>query len=386
MVKICFISIFLCSCALALIASITKGFEQATYQKMQTIYPQLIIDGYGQELAYDKIASILKNPQYKIQHFSPQQSQQVLLDNHEDQITNVIQIKSIEPALEKKVTALEAMILPKYQQHSLEALIQNNNVIIGKKIALNNNISHGSMITILYSPPRETSSRKIKFYEKKAIVSGIFETGIDDFDANLIYCAPSFFKRLFPDEGITQIYLKAKPQHKEQAIIQSLEQRLRLSVYSWKDMYKSIISALELEKYGMLIVLLLIMIIASTNIISLLFIQITQKKKDIALLFTLGLTTKKIQQMFITLSIFIAGLASAAGLGAAFLIGKFLQHYKWIRLPDNVYYTTHLPVILDPLLFLYIFFGVILISFIASTIPVYNIKKMNISTILKNES
>lgn len=353
---------------------------------MQTIYPQLIIDGLGQELAYNKIKPILQQPQFNIAHFAPQQTQQVLLNNEDEHITSVIQIKSIKPSLEKNVTAIESMILPKNQTHHLEALIEKNHIIIGKKLAVNNQISHGSIITILYSPPHEIHSRKVKFYEKKAVVTGIFETGIDEFDTNLIYCSQDFFSNMFPDEGITQIYVKTNNAASEQTTIDNLTQKLQLNIYSWKDLYKSIISALELEKYGMFIVLLLIMIIASTNIISLLFIQITQKRKDIALLFTLGLSKKKIKQIFISLSMIIAGLASLTGLAAAFLIGLFLQHYKWIQLPDNVYYTTHLPVILDPLLFLYIFFAVLIISFIASIIPIYSIHKINISTILKSDS
>ena len=57
-----------------------------------------------------------------------------------------------------------------------------------------------------------------------------------------------------------------------------------------------------------------------------------------------------------------------------------------IKLPDNMYYTTHLPVIIDLHLFLFIFFVVLAISFFASLIPLNKIKMKNIATILRNDN
>lgn len=385
MLKICFIGIFLGTCSLALIASIMKGFEQATYKKMQTIYPQIIIDAHEEELAYEKIVPILQDPKFQVQYYAPQQRQQALFDGGNNTTPHVIQLRGIQPHLEQHVTPISSMLLPKGQSHNLEAIVQKKQIIIGKKLASYAQVSTGSYINILYTADDSPMTNKVRFHQKPALISGIFETGIDDFDAHLVYCASDFFEEIFQETGITQIYLQLTANACEEATISKLQKRLHLHVYSWKELYKTLVSALELEKYAMFLILLLIIIIASTNIISLLFMQILQKKKDIALLITLGLTKQKIRMIFLTLSMLITTLAATSGLTLAYFLGLILKHYRWIKLPDNIYYTTHLPITLDPLLFLYIFFVVLSISFIASLIPLRNIKTIDIATILRNE-
>ncbi|MDP3788477.1 MAG: ABC transporter permease [Candidatus Chromulinivorax sp.] len=385
MIKICFFGIFIGTFSLALIVSVMKGFEQATYTKMQSIYPQIIIDADGQELDYEQLTIILQDPIYKIAQFAPQQTAQALCNTIESQeMPYVIQLKGINPQLEHHVTPIQTMILPKNQPHFLEKLLHDNQVIIGKQLAQQLHISTGSHLNLIYTA-EEDLTVKVDFEQKKVIVAGIFDTGIDDFDSNFVYCSSDLFNHIFPDRGITQIYAKAYDTTHEIKVMAKLQERLHMNVYSWKKLYTSLVSALELEKYAMFLILLLIILIASSNIISLLFMQITQKRKDIALLLTLGLSPTKIKNIFLALSMTISTIAALSGLLFAYLSGIFLQNFRWIKLPDNMYYTTHLPVIIDIHLFLFIFFVVLTISFFASLIPLSKIKMKNIATILRNE-
>lgn len=387
MIKISFCGIFIGTFSLALIISITKGFEQATYTKMQSIYPEIIIDAYGQELDYEKISSILNDPTYKISHHAPQYTTQALCHSIESEsMPHLIQLKGIDPKLEAYVTPIVTMVLPKQQHHYLEKLLIENQVIIGKELAQKLHVSTGSQINLMYTTDENFSMNMNNFDQQKVLVAGIFDTGIDEFDGNLIYCSQTFFTQTFPDHGIQQIYIKKIENSNEKTVIKNLENRLQMNVYSWKKLYPSLVSALELEKYAMFFILLLIILVASSNIISLLFMQITQKQRDIALLLTFGLTQAKVKNIFLTLSIIIAASASITGLCSAYAVGLFLQNYRWITLPDNAYYTTHLPIIMEAHLFLFIFFVVLSISFFASLIPLNKIKMKNITTILRNET
>lgn len=386
MMRICFFGIFIGTLSLALIVSVMKGFEQATYQKMQSIYPQIIIDADGQNLAYDALKEVLQDPAYHIAHFAPEQSTQALCNNLEAQhMPYVIQLKGIDPFLEQHVTPLQKMILPKNQPHYLEKLLYGNQVLIGKQLAQQLQLSTGSHLNLIYTSD-EDLTRKVDFEQKKLIVAGIFDTGIDDFDASFVYCSSTLFHEILPDHGITQIYAQAVTGTDEQQIITKLQERLHINVYSWKKLYSSLVAALELEKYAMFFILLLIVLIASSNIISLLFMHITQKRKDIALLMVFGLSPQKIKNIFLVLSMSIATIASSTGLCGAYFVGLFLQNFRWIKLPDNIYYTTHLPVVMEMNLFLFIFFVVLAISFFASLIPLSKIKIKNIATILRNEN
>ena len=75
-----------------------------------------------------------------------------------------------------------------------------------------------------------------------------------------------------------------KDRSKEKQVVESLKKRLDLEVMSWKDLYSSLVSALILEKYAILFILALVALVASLNIISLLFMYVTQKRTDIAIL------------------------------------------------------------------------------------------------------
>ena len=383
--KICCGGIFLGTFSLALIISIMKGFEEATYLKMQTIYPQIIIDADGQELNYEQLIPILQDPTYKIASFSPQWIGQALCNNIEsDQMPHVVQIKGINPTQEQQVTPLHTMLLPKTQPHYLDRLMKGNQIIIGKQLAVQLQLSTGSQLNLIYTH-NEDMSRKVEFEQKKVIVTGIFETGIDDFDANFIYCSSQLFEEIFPDHGVAQIYLNMTPKENENKVIEKLHDRLNLNIYSWKKLYTPLVEALELEKYAMFIILLLIVLVASSNIISLLFMLITQKRKDIALLLTFGLTPHKVKNIFLVVSMSITTLSALFGLVGAYLVGVALEHYRWIKLPDNIYYTSHLPIYLDLYLFLFIFFVVLIISFFASLIPLRKIKTIDIANILRND-
>ena len=357
MMQICCGGIFLGTFSLALIISIMKGFEEATYLKMQTIYPQIIIDADGQELNYEQLIPILQDPAYKIKNFAPEWIGQALCNTIEsERVPTVIQIKGINPTLEQQVTPLHTMLLPKNQAHYLDRLIRDDQIIIGKQLAIQLHASTGSPLYLIYTQD-ESMNKTIQFQQKKVIVAGIFDTGIDDFDTHFIYCASTLFNEIFPDHGVTQIYANFIPKEDENNAIAILKKRLHLEVYSWKKMYASLVSALELEKYAMFIILLLIVLVASSNIISLLFMLITQKRRDIALLLTFGLTPFQVRNIFLVVSMSITSLSATFGLLGAYLVGLGLQHYRWIKLPDNIYYTTHLPILLDPYLFLFIFFA-----------------------------
>lgn len=386
MIKISFLGIFIASFSLALIISITKGFEQATYKKMQSIYPQIIIDAHGQELDYEKMKLVLDDPKYQIIHHAPQSSIQALCNSLEsDEIPSVIHLKGVNPQLEPYVTPIETMILPKNQNHVLEKLLSSNQVIIGKQLAEKLYASTGSQLSIIYTTEKDLSTQ-LNFNQHKVIVSGIFDTGIDEFDNYFVYCSQNLFNQLFPNHGITQIYITADQKSDESKVIANLTKRLQINVYSWKKLYASLVSALELEKYAMFLILLLILLVASSNIISLLFMQITQKKRDIALLLMFGLPLQKVKAIFLSLSMSIAATATLAGLFCAYIMGIFLENYRWIKLPDNAYYTTHLPILMESSSFLLIFFLVLIISFFASVIPLKNIKMKNIVTTLRHET
>ncbi len=383
MIKICFIGILIATCSLALVISIMNGFEQATYQKMQSIYPDLIINMQNQHLNLNKIQELIVNPKLYIKCTSSQKYHQALLCNPSLEHTPCMtMIRGIIPQNEELVSNIaDKIISPKGSK--LSTLIYDNQILIGAHIAEDLNLCLNDEIFILCSS-EESVSLCINFSQHPAIIAGVFKTGIEELDNSVLFCDQTFFDQLFYNHPTDQLHIKLKNLTYEQTTLQKLKETLKNDVYSWKDLYPTLLSALKLEKYAMFFILMLIIFVASMNIISLISMYITQKKRDVAILLCLGMNQQDIKKIFMSMSIMIATVASLIGLALAWMIGIILQNYPFIKLPDNVYDSDYLPVKLELFIFFVIFILTILTSMIACWYATQHVSKIKIVETLKS--
>lgn len=380
MIKICFLGILVATCSLALVVSIMTGFETATYQKMKSIYPDLIIDSQHESIDMEFLSPILDNHQHMIKQYAPQHNAQGLLLNNNTLQTNMLMIRGINPHRECMVSNIEKKIINP-QSGTLINLVDNNHVIIGQALAKHLELNLNDTASLLYSHDHPARGRMI-FQEQPIIIAGIFKTGIDDIDMNVMYIDHNLFEKIF-DDSISSVHLSLQNTHDEHRCIEQLKKHCSYDIYSWKDLYPTLLSALKLEKWAMFMILLLIVFVASMNIMSLISMYISQKKRDIAILLSFGMPQKDIRKIFITMSLLIAGFASTAGLGIAFAIGKLLQKYPFIKLPDNIYDTDFLPIQLELPVFCVIFILTLIISLLASIQATRNIDQIKIVEALK---
>lgn len=386
MILICFLGIFIGAFALALVASIMNGFEKVTHQKLRSIHAQIIMRSFGNELDTEKIAQILQTEFPEVQSFSPSTYKQIIIQKPGSQeITNAVILKAINPEQEMKTSCIgQKIIQMSAGSKSLPDLIHDNYIILGKKLAEQLDISVGEHIELLYIAQDQIKSRKITLSKKDAIVNGLFSTGIEEFDTNLVLGSFDLLKNLYPDAGINQINIQLKPGISENEVIKNLQSRFKIDVFSWKELYPALVAALKLEKYAMFFILALITLVACMNIISLIFMQIIQKRPDIAILQSMGMHNRDIIKLFMLMGISLTALAAVAGLIMAYLVGMLLEKYPFIKLPDT-YYVTHLPVQMEWYIFALVFALIIGMSIIATWIPARNIATIDAANILRFE-
>lgn len=385
MVFICFASITIGSFALALIACIMNGFEKVTHKKMQSIHSQIIADADGQELDFKKISTVLTHEFPEIASFSPSIIKQVIAQGDEDEDYSVIILKGIDPAREATVNNLEKKIISSIKKEKkLSGILEGDSVLIGHKLAKNLEVTPGDTINLFFSPTQEIKRKKISLDNKEVIIGGTFKTGIDEFDTGLMVCSLDLTKKIFPESGIRQLSITLKENEDENKVIKKLKQRLKINVYSWKKLYPALVEALKLEKYAMFFILALITLVASMNIISLLFMLITKKRPDIAILKSMGLADNKISQIFLYVGMTISLAGSCLGLLLAFIAGWVLETYPFIKLPE-AYYVTHLPAKMEFSIFFTVFVVVILISFFSTWFPTRKTRSIHISNVLRFE-
>lgn len=384
MALICLLGMFVGSFALALVICVMNGFEKATHEKLQGIHAQVIMRSTGNELDYAAIAPILDMEFPQIEAYSPGSIQQVIIQNtHSNEITHVLMLKGIEPAREELVTTLPAKLIEPANV-SCTSLLDDTSIVIGEQLAQELDVKPGQMVDLLFSTDNQPRGRTLTLSKHSVRVAGIFKTGIEDVDSSLALCSLALLQNLFPDSAISFISLKLKPHADETTTIEALRDRFNVEVYSWKDLYPPLVAALKLEKYVMFLILLLITLVASMSIISLLFMQITYKRGDIAILRAMGMAPRAIQKIFLYMGLCIATIGTTLGLIAAYIVARLLEKYPFIELPDS-YYVSHLPVSIEFHWFALIFIAIIGISIIAIWIPVRNIPSINVAQVLRYE-
>lgn len=386
MIKICVTGIFIGSFALALTLAIMNGFERVTHETMQNINAQIIIRSYGNTLDVPSFMNLFEKSVPAVQAWAPSQTRQVMIQNPTtNHVEDVVVLRGIDPLREGTVTVLEQKIVSPAHDKNLEHLLIENNILIGSTMARDLELTPGQTVELLFAPEEQTG-KKINLDNASAQIAGVFETGIEEYDRGMIFCSLEFLEQLFPDAGVAQLNIKLHHDAHEPSVIKQLKDALPdVEVYSWKDLYPALVSALKLEKYVSFLVLALITLVASMNIISLLFMQVTHKRGDIAILQALGCPAVIVRRIFIWMGMIMSFCACIAGLVCAAIAAWLLEHYVHIRLPD-VYYVTYLPARMDWFLLVAVFVVVMVLSLCATWYPARRATAIHVADVLRFEA
>jgi putative ABC transport system permease protein len=221
---------------------------------------------------------------------------------------------------------------------------------------------------------------------KRFKVKGVFDSGLNAYDKAYSYTTLHSLQKIMhlPYNHYTGIHIFSKnPQEDIKKIASALPSDVTIKGW-WQDNV-NFFAALEMEKTSLFIVLMLIILIASINIISSLLMTVMNRRSEIALLLSLGATTQEIKKVFLKLGIVIgiSGIVSGAVLGlfGIWILGTF----DIVHLPKDVYPTTTLPLDLSIIDFISIIIGAFVIVVISSYYPAKKASEVDILTVLRNE-
>jgi lipoprotein-releasing system permease protein len=203
-------------------------------------------------------------------------------------------------------------------------------------------------------------------------VAGLFESGMYEYDASLAYIALTDAQKMLrmPDvvTGVEiwagDIFMAGQIAEK---IIKNLDTPCQAR--TWMQINRNLFSALKLEKVMMFIILTLIILVAAFNIASTLIMTVMQKKRDIAILKAMGTTNSSIQRIFVFKGMIIGVAGTILGSSLGLLLCFLLDHYQFIKLPQDVYYITSLPILLETGDVLLIAASALVICFLATLYP-----------------
>ena len=369
------------------VMSVMNGFQIEIQEKMLNLIPHATIKNINNKSNVDLLNSILDKKQFVESHSVFVNGEAIAIT---DSNFNAIQIK----AYSKEASPIKNKLTQLMIEGQVNDLYDKSfNVIIGKGLSEQLKIKFGDKITFMTQDNLGIPLGSIPRV-KQFKVTGIFESGVFEFDQNLVFTgfkdAQLFFQMGDRFSGTDVEYHdpnKASFYTRQIAI----ESGGGFLISDWTRENPSFFRSLELTKRIIFIVLILILAIACFNIISSLTMLVRQKRSNIAVIRSLGVQQYSIHKIFLAIGFFLGSIGSALGIIIGFLITTnlstvvhFIEEILSITLyQPEIYFLNELPTRIDWSEVLIICSIAIILSMLSAFIPSYNASKIDPSELLK---
>ena len=222
-------------------------------------------------------------------------------------------------------------------------------IVLGKLVASRYNAWPGDKINLVsiagVKPNAVTGGFVPRIFQFE--VTGIVETGMYEYDNAYVYIALDKAQEFAAlGKGVTGIEVKSNNRWDASKVAEGITAALGwpYRTVDWQEQNRSLFQALKLEKLGMGVILLLIVMVAAFNIVSTLTMVVADKTREIGILKAMGLPSKSIRRVFLAQGIVIGLVGTTLGLLLGFGGAVALEKYKFIPLDPSIYFIDHLPV------------------------------------------
>jgi lipoprotein-releasing system permease protein len=231
------------------------------------------------------------------------------------------------------------------KQGSLESFENqaSDGIVLGARLAEQAGVVLHSPITIIGSELTPLGLAPSLFHFR---VVGIFESGLYDLDNTWAFTSlPAAQRILDLNDVINTIELRLDNIYEAPTVAREAENITgsKLIAKTWMDQNRSLLSALRLEKMVSVITVSLIELIAALNILVVLVMLVMEKHRDVAILMSMGARRQQVQRIFILQGLVIGGIGCVIGLALGYATTALLNHYRWLRLDEQIYAISYVP-------------------------------------------
>ena len=250
-------------------------------------------------------------------------------------------LRGVDPINEGGVTRINS-----YLPSGKVADLKDDGILIGSQLASYYGYHLGDTVTLI-APASGVAGTGWRFQFK---VAGIFNSGMYDYDMNLVLVTIPRAQAIFSiGPMVTGIGLKLKNPDQAPMVKKAIYNEIGFSylVRTWMETNANFFAALALEKFAMFVILTLIVLVASFNIISTLIVTVTSKVKDIGILKSIGASRACIHRIFTWQGLAVGLMGTFWGFTGGVSVIYLLKKYQFIKLPQDIYYIDHLPVLIQ---------------------------------------
>ena len=327
-------------CALVLTSSVLNGFEETISSKIAGF------DGH-----------------IRIQHFlfKPVTPYKTRLDSiltaSNVSFSTVAYIQ--EAAMVRKGRSAEGILIVGHGDDALpksinqmmrkgSASLQKGNIIIGNDLAAALKVKVGDKLVLVDMKSMVSISSGQRM--KQVTVSGIYKSGLQEYDKSVVYMTLADAQSLFQyDEKVSGYTINIKDGKRARVLASRIEETLGYPNYAitWKEKHRTLFNWLNLQKWPILIIFGMIALVGIVNIISALTMIVLEKIRSIGTLISMGMNKKTIRRIFLIKGIYIGVMGSLAGLGVALILAGIQIWFKPLSIAEDIYFMSHVPVLFD---------------------------------------
>ncbi|MGH7820916.1 MAG: FtsX-like permease family protein, partial [Candidatus Binatia bacterium] len=252
-----------------------------------------------------------------------------------------------------------------------ERTVELGGIVIGEELGRQIGVSKGDVVTVVL-PTGTPSAVGMVPRVKRFVVVGIFNSGMFEYDAGFVYMSLADAQRLLGlKDMVTGIEIRTADLEAAARIAARLERNVLKFPYEardWMEMNRNIFIFFRLQTLVYFLVLSLMLVVAGFSILATLIMVVMEKRKDIAILKSMGATDASVATIFVLKGLVIGLIGTlvgnAGGLGLSWLISKYE-----LPLPEGVYYTPTVPVEIVPAYFAAVTAAALLICFFVTLYP-----------------
>jgi lipoprotein-releasing system permease protein len=366
--------------------AVMTGFQGYFRDKILSAMPHIVVMEFTGAGVTDK--DTLRKKVERVKHVTattPFIYAQSMLTT-KDRMQGVV-VRGIDPKTEGKVTDLAKNMTVGSLADLDNAEGKPPRIIIGEDLARKLGVSVGETVTLVNPLGEETSMGVIPKMRKFAL-AGLFDAGMYDYNTGFVYISLPAAQKFFEMPGrVSGVQVRVDDIYQADTIASAIQTSAGYPFYTrnWMEMNKNFFSALLLEKIGMSLILVVIIIVASFNIVGTLTMIVMEKNREIAILKSMGSPAQSIMKIFMFAGLAIGCVGTIIGVVIGYGAVTVITKTDIISLPKDVYQVSHLPLSITGLDVLAIALTALGISFLATLYPSWQAAKQDPVEVLRYE-
>ena len=377
--------------ALIVVLSVMGGFDRDLKKRILGVYPSIDVRIRGEVIQdYDERILEIESADHVVAA-APYVSGQIMAKIG-SRIFGVI-LRGIDPHREERVSSYKEYLEKK--EYNLDSAETPYSLVIGSEFARQFGVGAGDEIELV-SPVAIPTPLGMAANNRKFLITGIFDSGMFEYDLNLMYCPLSAAQKMFGiGNSATGIAVKVDSLRNVYRAKKALRETLgaSFSVRTWIDINKNLFRALLTEKWVMFWILFLIVTVAAFNIASTLIMVVMEKTKEIGIIKALGATRWDVMKVFF----FQGGSIGAMGTVTGFVGGMILTYQLnpisnfiagttgFELFPKDVYYLDKIPTEVSSVEIALVCAGAVFLSIAASLYPAWRASRLDPSEAIRYE-